>query len=370
MSTASLAGHRATSARVSIPAWGAWWAECILDEEVSLEGRVEVVLADLTLSGTIVSGGPSKDRASYRVVGGGGGWGKTIAAKTYANDAGVQDSLLVTDAASAAGETMGGTLPTTTRGNSWMRLEAPAHDVLELVAPRGWYVDEEGVTRIGRRAAAPLAVEATLAPIDTVRESVQLAAESIATILPGVIVEGIEAVDVLHEVGGGSGLRSTIWGEAFAGGQFEDAFLSCMLRVAPWLRYVRGPFEYRVVDQASERLTLQPVRVGLGLADIERVTVRPGVSGVRADVQLGSRVLVSFIESDPSRPVVVAFEDADGAGFAPTRLDLVGEDDTLVSYASAAGRVVRYGDKIQGIATGVDGTVMFSAPQSLSRVRA
>jgi hypothetical protein len=325
VSTATLAGYRATSARLHVPAWGAPWADAVLDDEVELSGRVELAIADLTVSCTIVSGGPSKGRSSYRLVGGAGGWGRVVGERSYKNnDAGIAVASVLRDLAADAGETLAGDLPTTRVGPHWLREAGRAHQTLELLAPRGWYVDEQGRTIIGRRAATELAVEATLGPVDRARATVTLAAESIATVLPGVTVAGIEALDVLHEVTSG-GLRSTIWGEGYAGGQLEDVVAAYVLRLFPWLRYTRGPFEYRVVDQEGERLTLQPVRVSLGLADIERVAVRPGVPGVRADVQLGSHVLVQFIEADPSRPAVVGFEDAEGGGFTPDTI-IIGRD--------------------------------------------
>jgi hypothetical protein len=138
----------------------------------------------------------------------------------------------------------------------------------------------------------------------------------------------------------------------------------------------RGLYEYRVVTQEDERLNLQAVQVALGMPDIRRAFVRPGVAGCRADVALGSRVLVAFVNADPARPVVVGFEDAEGAGFAPGRLDLVGEDDAAVIAADAPGRVVRFGDTIMmpsGSAATPTPTVVVAnpvAPSSLSRVYA
>jgi hypothetical protein len=95
----------------------------------------------------------------------------------------------------------------------------------------------------------------------------------------------------------------------------------------PQRRFRGGPFEYRVVTLEGERMNLQPVRVALGMPELRRVTVRPGVAGCKAKVPLGSRVLVAFINNDAGRAIVVGFEDAEGAGFTPDRLDLVGADD-------------------------------------------
>jgi len=89
-----------------------------------------------------------------------------------------------------------------------------------------------------------------------------------------------------------------------------------------------GRYEYRIVVQEGERLTLQPVLSSLGLPDLRRVPVRPGVPGVRADHKLGSLVEVAFTNADPARPVVVSFDDADASGFLPD--ELLVEADGLV----------------------------------------
>jgi hypothetical protein len=323
MSTATLEGRRVTHARAHLPAWGVWWAEASLDEEAALTGRVSLKIADLTLSGTIISGGIGpKGRASYRLAGGAGSWGRSIPAKSYANDAGLKASTVLADAATACGEALdAATLPATRLGPAFVREAAPAARVLEQVAPAGWYVGEDGTTRIGRRAAVTLATPASIASIDRAVGTVALAADSIATIIPGITVEGLEAVDVLHELAPGTALRSTLWAAGIAS---TTRRLSGMRRILEQLdprRRYRGIYEYRIVTQEGERVNLQPIRVSIGMPDLSRVPVRPGVSGARADLALGSRVLVGFIEADPARPVVLAFEDAEGDGFSPTILE-------------------------------------------------
>lgn len=368
MSTATLNDIRATHARLSIPAWGISWAEVSLDGEHTLEGAATLKIADLSLACTVVSGGPAKGRSYYRVAGGAGGWGKTIPAKGYADDAGVKVASILQDAANEAGEMLDATtLPTTRLGPAYERDAGPASRALALLSPEQWYVGEDGRTRIGRRPAADLSVKAALGVIDRARGVVPLAAESIATILPGVRVEGLEALDVLHEVTP-RGLRSTLWTTLRT-----DALRRLFDALYPENRY-RGVFEYRVVSQEGERLNLQPVRVSLGMPDVRRAIVRPGIPGCRADVEMASRVLVAFVDQDPSRPVVVAFEDAEGDSFVPDRLDL----------ADAGGRVLRDGERVtvfgpatlaNGIADGIITihTAVVSEgdpPLGFSRVRA
>lgn len=316
MSTATLSDNRCVSARANIPAWGCWYADAVLDDEVTLSGAVTLELADLALRGTIVSGGPYKGRSTYRVVGGTGGWGKTIERRGYANDAGVRLANVLTDAAQAAGETLDATtVAESTIGPAWVREEGPASRALELLAKEAWYVGEDGITRLGRRAAVEFAADAERIAQDLARGTIKLAADAIATILPGAIVDGVEAVDVLHELNA-DGLRSTIWGKGVG---TTSRRLSALRRVVAQLMpdyKFRGVTEYRVVTLDGNRLNLQAVRVSSGMPDLQRVRVRPGVAGCKATVALGSSVLVAFIDGDPGRPIVVGFEDADGAGFA------------------------------------------------------
>jgi hypothetical protein len=323
MSTATLAGKTVTHARVSLPAWGLPWAEVSLDEEIALSSRVELALADLKFSGTVMSGGIGpKGRSSFRLVAGAGGWGKTIPPKSYANDAVVKTATVLQDAASACGEALdAATMPSTRLAAAWARPEGAAARVLEQLVPAGWYVGEDGVTRIGRRPAIALTAKVDIAEVDRARGTVALAAEAIASLVPGIVVEGIEAVDVLHELAPGS-LRTTIWGAGIASTSRRFAALRRIFDALDPDRKYRGLYEYRIVTQTGERLNLQPVRVSNGMPDLQLITVRPGVPGAKATHALGARVVVGFLDRVP---VVLGFEDADGSGFVATMLEFAGD---------------------------------------------
>lgn len=323
MTTATLGGHTVTHARVHLPAWGVPWVEAVIDDESAISGAVKFVMADLEMTGTIMSGGTGpKGRARYRMAGGRGSWGKTIAALGYTNDAGVKASTVLEDAARACGETIDpATMPSTRLGPAYTREQAPASRVLENVAPAGWYVGEDGITRIGKRASAELPNGAQISAIDRAFGTIDVASDSIATIRPGVVVEKMVAVDVLHALEPGS-IRSTLW---TAGVSATSRQLAAIRRIFEQLdprRRFRGVFEYRVVTQDNERLNVQPIRVSTGMPTLRNVVVRPGVSGARATVALGTRVLIAFIDSDPARPIVIGFEDAEGDGFRPQVLEI------------------------------------------------
>jgi hypothetical protein len=320
MTIATLAGHRVIEADAWIPAWGCWYAEATLDEEATLSGSVTLQIADLKLVGTILSGGPSKGRSHYRIVAGAGGWGKKVRRLAYANDFGVKVATVIADAAKDAGETV--VVTSSDRlGPAWTRAEDVAARVLEQVAPAAWYVGEDGVTRLGARPASTLSGAVTHGPVDHARGTVTLASDSIVRIVPGLVVDGLTVVDVHHKLAAKGALRSTVWGAAGGSSRRLTAWRRLFDQLDPNRRF-RGVTEYRVVLAEGKRWDLQPVRVSSGMPDLLRVPVRPGVAGCEADLALGALVLVGFVNSDPARPYVAAFEDADGGGFLPTTLTI------------------------------------------------
>ena len=321
----TLAGKRVTHATVTIPAWGTWYADVSIDGEETLSGQVDLALADVTFKGTVLSGGPAVGRSHYFVVGGFGGWGKTLTCKSYANDAGVKLSTVLGDVASEVGESIDpATVPTTRLGPSFVRPKEPAGRVLEQLSSKSWYVASDGITRLGARASTVLPSGFTrTSPVDRAGGCVELAGELIASLVPGVVVDGLEAVDVVHRVDAKSGLRTMIHGRL--GGETSrrlDALRALSAQVDPH-RNFRSVWEYRVVTLEGNRCNIQPVLVSTGMPDLQRVPIRPGVAGARVAPALGSRVLAAFVNADPSRPFICGFEEIDGAGFSPQTVDLL-----------------------------------------------
>jgi len=299
----------------------------------------ELVRGPLVLGASVDD--PLDQGLEIGVVGGAGGWGREVAARGYANDAGVTVALVAGDAARDAGETLTGA-PTTVLGRHWARQAGPASAVLHEVAPRGWYVDLGGVTRIGQRAAVSYAGGAAVTREDTAAGLVELSpeqGEDMAGLVPGVVVGGaLPATDVEWALDGGrltvrvySGRRTT---------RRLDALARIVEAVDPRRRF-RAPHEYRVVSQVGERLNLQAVRSGDGVPDLARVPVRPGMAGLKAACTPGSLVLVAFAAGDPARPNVVAHDAPDAPGWAPSVLTLQGSGDRV---ALASEVDARFGD--------------------------
>lgn len=354
MSTGTLNGLTLTHCRVALPAWGIGYVDCSVDVEVVLAGKVSLQLADLPLACAVVAGGPYKGRSHYRLCLGANGWGKPIKAKGYASDAGVKLRTVLGDAALEAGESIDLPPASVTVGPAFDRIAGPASTVLQLLAQEAWYVGEDGVTRLGKRPTVVYSGNATRGPYDPSRGVLDVAAESIVSLVPGVVVDGVEAVDVIHELTPDK-LRTTIWGSRAAGTSRQLAAMRRLFeQLDPRARYA-GLHSYRVVSLDGERLNLQPERASQGMPDLRRVRIRPGVQGCKGETALGSMVLVAFVDRDPSRPVVLAFDDAESPGFDPSKLEIgTGCDLVEVSAgtetpppANPVGRVIRYGDTIK-----------------------
>lgn len=316
---ASLAGKRVTSAKVQIPAWGLWFAEVSIEGEHKLSGPVTLTLADLTLKGTILSGGPTQGRSHFRMVAGAGGWGRDVDAKSYANDAGVKIKTILSDASAAVGETLDPSVDSSARaGVAFTRPEGQACHALELCSPSAWYVDADGVTRLGARPETAYAGKAPrVETVDLARATVTLAATELAPLVPGVVVDGLTAVDVEHRYEPEEGLRTKIWGKlGGATSRAREAFRALVHQTIPELLFAY-PREYRVRSLSGRKLNLQPVRVSSGFPELARVAIWPGVAGAHPTVIPGARVLVAFVDGSPSRPFVFAHENADGPGFVP-----------------------------------------------------
>jgi hypothetical protein len=330
MSLATLAGAAVSKARVQIPAYGVTWADVDLVEDAKLSGAVVLQIADVSIACTVVSGGAVNGRAAYRVAAGGGGWGKEIAARAYADDMGIKVASIAGDAAAAVGERVEG-FPTTRLGPHFARALLPASWVLHEVAPRNWRVDFDGVTRFGLRAPSTYTGDGVRTYEHRAIGVIDLATESLAGLVPGVSVDGMPgASDVEYELD-----EKRLTARVYYGPKRNrriEALAKIFDALDPRRRY-RCSYEYRVVSQAGERLNLQVVRVASGLSDLARVPVRPGMAGLRATVKLGELVLVDFIEGDPSRPCVRSHDAPDAPGWEPQLLEIGGKTGDWIAQA-------------------------------------
>ncbi len=317
MSTATLEGFRVLTARAHLPAWGLPFYDAEIDGDLELaEGaRVTLTIADAVFACAVVRGGPRFGRSRYILVGGAGGWSRTLGARAYGvSDLGIPRNHVIEDAAGECGETVEGA-PGDVCGPAFVRGEGAASAVLHALAPGAWRVDADGVTRFGAPPETAF-VPTTRPRLDLGARSAELAEDSIAALVPGVVIEGLTASDVVHTLVGAR-LRTTIYGAR--GGTTERLSLWTALigALTAELRYA-GIFDYRVIYRRGYRIDLQPGLSSGGMPALSAVRVRPGVAGARSEPQIGSLVSVAFLDRSPARPVVCGFDDEGSEFFAPT----------------------------------------------------
>lgn len=343
MSTLLVNGVAASRATFVEAAFGLWWLDVDLVEGVEL-ARLDspsIVFGGVPLVGAVVMGGASEGRASYRIAGGRGKWGDTIAAKPYRNDAGVKASAVITDAASACGEVLdpASVAAYSSRlGPHYARAEGPAVDALNLLAPRQWRVGRDGVTYLGERIAAPYVGDSRTTAKRLDAGVVEVSTETILGLEPGVTVDGGDPV---------TDLEWTLTPERLTARAYSSAVALQPRRLRAWSRLLdlldpgrryAAPWEYRVTTRSGDRYNVQPARTASGMPALAGVPFRPP-TGYKANIPPGALVIVQFADRDPSRPYIAAADAVDSTGWVT---------DSITIGPGLAKSAARTGDPVTG----------------------
>lgn len=173
---------------------GVWTAdvEPTDDAEIVAGQRVTLVIGDLSLSGTAVSGSMGVANSSFLVVGGAGGWRRTVGRRFYYDGAGVRLVDVLRDLATETGENVAldASLTSKVLGEAWTRPEGTGADALtSLGVP--WRVLVSGSTAVGPlptvASGGLVSLRRFMAGIG--RAIVDLPAEEFSTVLPGFEVD-------------------------------------------------------------------------------------------------------------------------------------------------------------------------------------
>jgi hypothetical protein len=337
-------GRNVMNMQLHVPNIGPWFAEFDLEDDAPLSGRATVQIGPLTLSGTVDTSAADQQRHA-RVVAGGAGWAQSVPEKHYQNDAQVKARTVAEDAARLVGETIGVFIPVKERvGAHYVRQSGAASRALEdVIGATPWWVDYEGVTRVGPRASSSVDAKAYQVLAYDPRERVitlhvdDLTKVGIGSVLSNGL-DGPHTVRDLEVTIRRDEMRIVVWcGEQDgARGRLEGLLVAIARKALDGKLF--GKYRYRFVAMAGERFELQAARKGAGVPDLVRVSQVPGIAGAHSQPSEGAEVYVEFVEGDRSQPIVTGFVGADGSGFVPERLTLGG-----VSGANAA----RQGDNVE-----------------------
>lgn len=347
---ASLNGFRVVKATLRVPGRGAWIADVALDvvppvamPTAPFSGLLQ--LGDLSLVGTILPAatGSFGQQQWYRIVGGGGGWSKTLAPRGYHNDVGILASQVILDAGLEVGElveVLDG--DHVLDGVDFVREAGPASRLIGQLFDDGvgWWVGYDGQTKIGARPAPDIDPSLVLELLDyyPAKRVAVFATETPSAIQIGQTIQAPQLTTALTvrelelELDGGP-LRIRAWvDEAGATGALDNRLLRALRglvrEMLPKQTFL-GPVRYRVVQMNAGRVDLQVVEPKTGLPDLQLVKMVPGVAGVATELALGGVVLVQFIEGQPSMPVITHYAPTDDAAFLPVKVTVGGPDVEL-----------------------------------------
>lgn len=345
MSLATLDGVDVARVVARIPQHGAWYADVTLLDapDPAPSGRVTLRIGSLSLSGMVTRYGTRGEQGFFQLVAGAASWGAPIPAKAYHNDARVKAKLVADDAARECGETLETLTTTADLGVRYVRRAGPASRALEAAIGRAWYVDTDGVTRVGTRSpAAPADGTYTVVDVQPDVQVARLEMDDLGAVTVGMtLTDGFDDPLTVREVEihvDDEGAYMLVWGGPdSAHDRLGDALERFVARETS--RRLWGHYRYRVSQMEGERVSLQAISQATGLPDTRYVDMRPGVAGAHADLALGSEVLVAFIEGDPKQPAIVGFAGRGQPGHVPQKLRL--------ALSGSGAQSARVGDSVE-----------------------
>jgi hypothetical protein len=163
--------QRITRAMLSLPTWGQWRLECVLDSGTLPTGAVDVDLAGLPLLGTVLRADFDLPERPHVVVVGALGWNTPIPSPlSWNEDPGVRLSTVLAALAAGAGEpivqptdfTIGLHYATpASRTGEPSRYREALTEMVRAGNILGWWVGVDGVTRFAARETGDVATRAT-----------------------------------------------------------------------------------------------------------------------------------------------------------------------------------------------------------------
>ena len=371
MSWGQLDGERIQSGSITIPYWGALAGDVLLASSAQVAEQTTLTLGNLTCAVHVVRQASFSGSRSFRIVGGFGGWRKTVDRRYYASPASLTLSTVLHDVATEVGETV--SVPASRLlGTQFVRLRGPAVRVLEQLAT-DWWISPAGVTTIGPRDTSRITTPLTVVSYSGGRGRFEIATEDMASWMPGrtfvsqTITEPVTVGSVSITLGNDGKSRIEILNTtpSSPGNRLYDPIDELIQSSAPDMVFA-ALWECTIVavnGSGPWTLDVTPTSPACPLPGMTAIEYRPSLPGAKCKPGTGGLCTVAFLNMDPQRPIIVGFDTTQ-----PDQIDIGAGSELAID---PVGRVVRYGDTIQVPSIGayvlVPGT---TPPTEVSKVSA
>ncbi len=202
---AQLSGVPITRLHLVVPALGLWHLDAELATATDVSGPQTLALSGSIWTCAVVRAVDFAGVRSLRLVGGAGGWRKTVPALQYASPAGVPTATVLGDAASLGGEmppVVDPSVPTTLGGN-YVRQTGPASLVLQDLQDRGvltWWQDGTGTVQTTPRPSTPVSQPFVAEEVRGAAGWYRIATETPGEWLPGATFSSVTVSGTISRV--------------------------------------------------------------------------------------------------------------------------------------------------------------------------
>jgi hypothetical protein len=360
----TLAGQGITSGTITLYEQGDWFGDVRTNSSELIPNgtRVEVVVENVTLSGAVVHGGISGDAGRYQLAGR-PEWSTRVAPRAYQSSGAVLRSTVFADVAREA------------LGSSWQSLVvAPSEAKLgghyeragtngnDIVLARdvlnspglSWYVRNDGVTVFGTRSSGTVTTEERIL-VSERNDAIGLRyvnCDDIAAFVPGLTFEG-EVIGELSYLITPEDVSLQVWTRA-ASNAFSDLVRMVWRRLFPRVE-LQGLYSYSTAGVTSNGKHSLRSTGSRNLPDINLADAWT-IAGHTAELVPGTRVLVSFADGNPAKPVIVAVDPST----LPTKSYLNADDS--VELGGGTTDVVVDSASLQSFFTAVNGATGVAVP--------
>jgi len=303
-------GIQITSARITRPRYMAWHGDLALAQGTALSGDVVLTIGNLILQGFAFRTAQFAGARGVRVVGGRGGWSKTVAPQSYEAPGGVTAGLVLGDVAIAVGEKLELSDAGFVLGDFWVRERCKASRVLRQILGDTWWIDNDGVTRDSDRDDATIDTPFQVEEYTPGIGRFIIATEDLLSWTPGrtfstpvvPIQQTVSSVTIVLDNKGSARLEVLAnTAETNAGDRIYEDLRELIREDFPTYTFL-GLYEYSVDAVGSGTVDASPTDTGLGLPPITMLTQTFPL--MTATLREGDLVRVRFVNGNPARPEV------------------------------------------------------------------